>query len=264
MPNTTQEHISIKEIKNDIVFLKRGGAAIILQVPAVNFGLLSDREQIGIISGFAQLINSLSFTIQIFIFSERLNIESYLKLLDESRATQTNPLLLKIMGSYRMFIQSTIKENEVLDKKFFLVVPLYAEEVGLTHVTDEFLWQKIKTILLPRREQIIRLLGRIGLRAQQLEGKKITDLFYDIYNGVAYTEPVQAPIQTESEQPQPATPQPAQTPSPLSSPPPTPPKPSAPPLKEPPIHPPTSNLQSPVFEPTRARNHPFVVEELPM
>lgn len=255
MANTTQEHIAIKEVKNDIILLKSGGAAIILQVPAVNFGLLSDREQIGIISAFAQLINSLSFTIQIFIFSERLNIDSYLKLLDEARASQTNPLLLNLMGSYRMFIQSTIKENEVLDKKFFLVVPLYAEEVGLTHATDEFLWQKIKTTLLPRREQIIRLLGRVGLRAQQLEGKKIIDLFYDIYNGVAYTEPVQAPVQTESTKPQPAQPpipQPAPPPTP-----PTPPKPTSPP--------PTSNLQLPTsnLEPTRARNHPFVVEELP-
>lgn len=260
--NTTQEHISIKEIENDIVLLKSGGAVIILQVPAVNFGLLSDREQIGIITAFAQLINSLSFTIQIFIFSERLNIESYLKLLDEARATQTNPLLLNLMGSYRMFIQSTIKENEVLDKKFFLVVPLYADEVGLTHATDEFLWQKIKNTLLPRREQIIRLLNRIGLRAQQLEGKKIIDLFYDIYNGVAYTEPVQAPVQAESEQIQPTappTPPPQPQPQPAQAPSPQPP---------PPKQPPVQSLDSardrlPAFEPSKARNHPFVVEELP-
>lgn len=254
MVNTTQQHISIKEIKNDIILLKNGGGALVLQVPAVNFGLLSEREQAGIIYAFAQLINSLSFSIQIFIFSERLNILSYLKLLDEARASQTNPLLLKMMGSYRTFIQTTIKDNEVLDKKFYLVIPLYKDEVGLTY-SEDILWKKIKTVLMPRREQILRQLNRIGLRATQLDNKKIIDLFYDIYNGDPYKEVPLLANQTGTLQLI-TPPQVAPSSSAVLQPPQ-----EQKPLVQPPQTTPQTS-QSPPLEPSRARNHPFVVEEL--
>ena len=47
--NTTQQHLTIADIKEDLVLLKNGGAALVLEVSAVNFGLLSEREQIAII-----------------------------------------------------------------------------------------------------------------------------------------------------------------------------------------------------------------------
>jgi ribosomal protein L20 len=39
-----------------------------------------------------------------------------------------------------------------------------------------------QTLLLPRRDHIIRQLSRIGLKANQLNTKQIIQLFYDIYN----------------------------------------------------------------------------------
>lgn len=180
--NTTQQHLSISDIQDDILLLKDGGGALVLQVSAVNFGLLSDREQVAIISAFAQMLNSLSYSIQIVIHSERLNINSYLKILDSAQKAQANPLLSKMITEYRRFIQTTIKENEVLDKKFYIVIPLFAIELGLT-ASKASLEQKIKTILLPRRDQIVRQLGRVGLKASQLTKQKLIEVFYDIYNG---------------------------------------------------------------------------------
>lgn len=180
--STTQQHLLISDIRDDIVLLKNGGGALVLQVSAVNFGLLSDREQIAIIFSFAQMLNSLSFSIQIVIYSERLNISSYLQLLDQAQQTQPNPLLSEMILNYRQFIQTTIKENDVLDKKFFVVVPLFALELGLT-ASKENLEQKIKTVLLPRRDQIIRQLNRVGLKAVQLVNRKLIELFFDMYNG---------------------------------------------------------------------------------
>ena len=119
--NTTQKHLSISDIANDILLLKNGGGALVLQVSAVNFGLLSDREQVAIIGSFAQMLNSLSFSIQIVIHSERLNLSSYLEVLDKAQKAQANPLLSQMITEYKQFIQSTVKENEVLDKKFYIV-----------------------------------------------------------------------------------------------------------------------------------------------
>lgn len=242
--STTQEHLLISEIKDDIVLLKNGGGALVLQVSAVNFGLLSDREQIAIISTFAQMLNSLNFSIQIVIFSERLNISSYLTLLDKAKQAQINPLLSKMIVDYRQFIQATIKENDVLDKKFYIVIPLYSLELGLS-ASKENLEQKIKTVLLPRQNQITKQLNRIGLKATQLSHQKLVELFFDIYNGQFVEKPQIEPttlakIELSLKKPQ----QTYQTQIP-----PSPPE-SVQPAQLPPIQ------QMP------ARNHPFIVEEL--
>lgn len=246
--STTQEHIPIRYISDDIVFLKDGGGALILQVSAVNFGLLSEREQIAIISSFAQMLNSLSFSIQIIIHSKRLNISSYLNLLDNAKKSQTNPLLSQMIGNYRQFIQTLIKENEVLDKKFFCIIPLFRLELGLV-ASQETLKQKIKTILLPRRDQVIRQLARAGLKANQLTNNKLIELFYDLYNyNEATPEAGEADLEsTQTQHAQLKTP-----PAPML------PKP-APPI---PQSPPPRDQRPPIIQTNPSRTHPFVVEEL--
>lgn len=191
--NTTQQHLSISGIADDILLLKDGGGALVLQVSAVNFGLLSDREQIAIIGSFAQMLNSLSFSIQITVTSERLNISSYLQILDKAQKAQANPLLSQMITQYKQFIQSTVKENEVLDKKFYIVIPLFSLELGLT-ASRSVLEQKTKTILLPRRDQIIRQLNRVGLKAIQLTKRELVEVFYNIYNGQVMEKPASQPI----------------------------------------------------------------------
>jgi len=245
--STTQQHLLISDISNDILLLKNGGGALVLEVSAVNFGLLSDREQIGIISSFAQMLNSLSFSIQIVILSERLNIASYLLLLDKAQKAQTNPLLSQMMTDYKQFIQSTIKENEVLDKKFYIVVPLFSIELGLT-VSKESLQQKIKTVLLPRRDQVIRQLSRVGLKATQLYKQELIKVFYNIYNGQTIEKPSDQTISPQQLAVKLKNPKIAKPPT------------TNVPLPQPPGQP--SNMPHPPTVTQGARTHPFVVEEL--
>ncbi|MBI2315440.1 hypothetical protein HYU93_05310 [Candidatus Daviesbacteria bacterium] len=246
--STTQEHLSIIEVVDDILVLKNGGAALVLQVSAVNFGLLSDREQIAIISSFAQMLNSLSFTIQIALMSQRLNISSYLELLDKAQKAQANPLLSQMITEYKQFVQSTIKENEVLDKQFFVVIPLFSIELGLT-ASKQALEQKIKTTLLPRRDQVIRQLARVGLKSTQLTKQELIEVFYNIYNGEVIEKTAEASVN------------PADLAVKLKNPQPIPQQP-APPRQQPQ----PNQVQSPTQpNPTitqTARTHPFVVEEL--
>lgn len=210
-----------------------------MQVSAVNFGLLSEREQVAIISSFAQMLNSLSFSIQIMIHSQRLNISSYLQILDTAQKAQSNPLLSEMIIRYKKFIQATIRENEVLDKQFYVVIPLFSLELGLT-TSKQNLEQKVKTVLLPRRDQVVRQLGRVGLKATQLQKKQLVELFYNIYNGETPEKETSLPInpgELAVKLKSPAVPAPQQPQT-------------APPSKPEPIV--TQN----------ARAHPFVVEEL--
>lgn len=241
----TQDHLNIADITDDIIMLKNGDGALVLKTNAVNFGLLSEIEQMSTIAAFAQLLNSLSFSIQILIHSKRLDISSYLHLLDNAQKLQTNPLLFQMMGKYRQFIQSTIKENDVLDKQFYIVINVSSLEIGLGYTQKADRVKKIKTMLGPRKDQLIRQLNRVGLKAEQLNSQKLIELFYSIYNQAGDTTaritaqpPVVEPVRLGNPQaPQPTYPplQPRSTPNP-------------------------SDIAP---QPTRpGRNHPFVVEEL--
>lgn len=193
---STQEHLEIADIRDDLVVMKDGSVALVLAVSAVNFGLLSEKEQEAIIFAYAGLINSLNFTIQILVRSQKKDISHYLTLLEKEQEKQINPLLKNQIASYRQFVAATVKENNVLDKKFYVVIPFSSLELGVAPTTAEIfkkrghglplpaakIIERATVALMPKRDHLLRQLGRLGLRARQLTTGELIELFYEIYN----------------------------------------------------------------------------------
>jgi hypothetical protein len=191
----TQEHIPIADICEGMVLYKDGGAALIMESTSLNFGLLSEKEQEAVIAAYAALINSLSFSVQIVIRSQRKDITSYMKFLDEAKTKITNPKLAPLMDNYKQFIFESIKKKNVLGKKFYVVLPFSALELGVTKsflsVTKRkgplpfpksYVVKKAKIVLFPRRDHLVRQAGRLGIKLRQLKNEELIDLFYTIYN----------------------------------------------------------------------------------
>lgn len=182
MPNT-KDFVPVSQIKNDLVVLSDGSMAVVIQTSAVNFDLLSENEQLAIIGSFAALLNSLSFSIQIVIRSKKLDISHYLDTLKIAEKKQTSPLLQMMMQRYRAFVEAIIRDNEVLDKQFYVVLAVSPIELGVVSSMDaEKNFPKALNILGPRRDHIIKQLSRIGLKSIQLDDERLIKLFYDIYN----------------------------------------------------------------------------------
>jgi len=174
--------LPIEDIKDNLVFLKDGSVSLVLTTSAVNFGLLFETEQISIIESFAGLLNSLSFPIQITILSKRLNVSSYLATLDKAINTQTNPPLKAMTLRFRQFVESIIKENNVLDKEFYVCVSATSFELGILPKKIQDRSLAAATILSPRRDHLIKQLERLGIKASQLSSVELIKLFYEIYN----------------------------------------------------------------------------------
>lgn len=193
---STQEHLDIYTIKNHLVFLKDGSCSLVLKTTALNFNLLSEEEQDATIYTYAGLLNSLSFSIQILIRSQRKNISDYINLLDTSIQSTSSQKVKESLLSYRQFVKSLVKENRVLEKKFYIIITFSALELGITKSTFnpfakdpqkppydlEYIEEKASMALYPRRDHIIRQFARIGLKASQLTTTELVTLFYAIYN----------------------------------------------------------------------------------
>src|SRR5258708_39501435 len=91
--STTQDELSIADITDDIVLFKDGGAAIVMESTSLNFGLLSEKEQEAVVYAYAALLNSLSFSIQILVKSQRKDISNYLSYLADAATKISNPKL---------------------------------------------------------------------------------------------------------------------------------------------------------------------------
>ena len=184
---STQSFIEIEEIKDDILLLKGFSAAVVVEVGAVNFWLLSTEEQSSIIYAYAGLLNSLSFPVQILILSNKMDVSSYLDYLEDKINKQQNELIRNRLISYRDFVKNIIKKNTVLEKRFFFVVPFSPLELGVSgantgSLNKEYVISRAKTSLYPKRDNLIRLLSKTGLRATPMQKQELTELFYNLYN----------------------------------------------------------------------------------
>jgi len=184
---STQSFIEIEEIKDDIILMKDSSASTVIEVSAVNFWLLSTEEQTSMIYSYAELLNSLSFPVQIMIISKRMDISVYLDYLDEKINKVTVPLIKVRLTSYREFIKNIIKTNSVLEKRFFFVIPFSPLELGVAgaspgSLNKEYVISRAKTSLYPKRDNLIRLISKTGLKATILFNQELTELFYNLYN----------------------------------------------------------------------------------
>lgn len=188
---TTQKFTEIIDIVDNIVIFSYGNACLIIEVTATNFALLSKEEQDAKIFAYASLLNSLSFTIQIFIRSKRIDISSYLKLLDQETKNAQNQALGNRIRLYRDFVQELIRVNTVLDKKFYIVIPYSSLEAGAwgaretikkdVSQKDTFV-QSAKTGLDLKAKSLHSQLQSLGLLAKTLEKEELIRLFYETYN----------------------------------------------------------------------------------
>ncbi len=183
---STQHFIEIEDIKDDVLLLKDFSAAIVIEVGAVNFWLLSAEEQTSTIYAYSSLINSLSFPTQILILSKKMDISSYLEYLESKMKQKKDELMKTRLSSYKEFIKTVVKKNTVLEKKFYFVVPFSPLELGISGVGSglkkEYVIARAKTALYPKRDHLLRLLAKIGLRATVLQKQELTELFFNLYN----------------------------------------------------------------------------------
>jgi len=103
------------------------------------------------------------------------------------------------LNIYTVFVKNLIVQNDVLDKSFFIIVPYHTgsiiPETGLLkskkskeeeeqnrNVQMSQLIEKAKIFLYPKRDHIIKQLGRMGLFGHQLTTKELITELYTTYN----------------------------------------------------------------------------------
>jgi type IV secretory pathway VirB4 component len=194
---TTQEFVPIKEIRQGIIVLKDGSLRAIVMASSLNFALKSAEEQQSIIYQFQNLLNSLDFSVQIFIQSRKLDIRPYIALLENRLKEQVGDLLKIQTREYIEFVKNFTENSNIMTKTFFAVVPYtpavvsaggVANVFGKKKTASENAEQKVEDFeehrsqLEQRVGVVTQGLARCGIRTVELGTEEIVELFYKIFN----------------------------------------------------------------------------------
>jgi virulence-associated protein VagC len=199
MPNSkaaTQDFVSIRDIKDNVVIEKNGQMLMVLLASSINFALKSLDEQRAVLSQFQSFLNTLDFSLQIYIQSRKLNIEPYLEVLAGMENKQDNELMKIQLQEYMEFIRTFTNSVDVMSKNFFVIVPYSPTKLNVSKGITSLFTPGSKAARLPddmqfeehriQLEQRVSLvnegLARVGVRTITLQTDDLVELFYHIYN----------------------------------------------------------------------------------
>ncbi|HEX8964834.1 MAG TPA: hypothetical protein VF820_00190 [Patescibacteria group bacterium] len=200
--SSTQKFTEIREIVDDIVVFNNGNACMIIEVSPTNFALLSKEEQDAKINAYASFLNSLSFPIQILVVNKRVDVSSYINKLNDEIKKITAPNIADYMTNYRDFVLHLVKQNVVLDKKFFIAIPYSYSELGsqarvsqaTIHASVENILESAKPTLKTKAEGLRNQLSRANLLTKILQRDQLILLFHQFYNSTETQEVHHLPI----------------------------------------------------------------------
>ena len=204
-PNSTQNTLQFEELRDNMVVMSDGSFRAVVAAQSINFDLMSERERDGVEQSYADFLNSLTFPIQIYVRSQKVDIGPYLDKLEQLRVNQDNMLLGVLMDDYIQFIDALSQEANIMDKSFFVVIPhaigdekeklgdstsgkfplaqLFTSKNQHQHIkvpADQY--ERAKDEITNRANAVLDGLNQIGVRAVRLKTKELGELYYNVYN----------------------------------------------------------------------------------
>ena len=210
-PVSTQSTLLISELRDNVVIMKDGSFRAVVACKSINFDLMSEMEREGVEYTYQNFLNSLKFTIQILVRSQKVDIGPYIERLSEIRRNNDNMLLGVLMDDYINFIDVLSQEANIMDKSFFIIIPYYSSPdaekvlnqtknffksfsknkgVEVTKI-DHATYDKALTELTNRVDAVMSGLFQIGVRSVRLNTRELAELYYNFNNpDTAIREPL--------------------------------------------------------------------------
>ncbi len=175
-PQTADDFIPVKDIRNGIIETTDGRYIKILEVEPINFLLRSAREQKSIILSFASWMKISPIRVQMKVLTKKADIGKHLRAIERDMETETNEKCRELQQDYYRLIQ-TIGSREAITRRFLLIFeyeavnnrkPDYAEIIS----TLETAAQTAKQYLLHCDNAIV---------AHEDENAFLTEILYTVF-----------------------------------------------------------------------------------
>jgi type IV secretory pathway VirB4 component len=196
--------LQIAEIRDGIVIMNDGSYRAVIMIKSINFDLMSQAEQEAVEYAYQGFLNSLYFEVQIFIRSQRVDLQPYIEKLDKIRTEHDNMLLALLMEDYIGYIDALSQQTNIMDKHFYIIVPYFPPTdvqkalaqsknffSGLSSmfsnkeqhvVINEAELEQAKAELRNRVQAVLAGLMQCSIQGLPLDTQELIELYYDTYN----------------------------------------------------------------------------------
>ncbi len=203
-PNSTQNTLQIAEIRDGVVIMNDGSFRSVIMLKSINFDLMSQQEQEAIEYAYQSFLNSLYFPMQIFIRSQKVDLQPYIEKLDKIRTEHDNMLLALLMDDYIGYIDALSQQTNIMNKKFYIVIPYIPNQEVIKPLTqsknffsgvgalfnnkekqiviNEADLEKAKSELRNRVQSALDGLRQCSVQGLPLDTHELIELYYDTYN----------------------------------------------------------------------------------
>lgn len=204
--SSTQRHLPFSQIRENVIIMKDNSGRLVLECSTINFLLKSEEEQNSIIISFQRFLNSLDFPVQILIRSKKLDIDGYIKNLNELWKKQKNQLLQEQTYEYVAYLNKLVEVAQIMKKEFYIIIP-YDSEWERSVRDNSFLgvfrnfwlainnandiikirsqirnFNNVKRGLYNRMNSIKTSLENIWIKTRELEKSELIKFLTDYYN----------------------------------------------------------------------------------
>ena len=193
---STQDLVTLKDVRDGVLYLKNGGLRRILLVGGVNFDLKSEEEQGLILGSFQNFLNVLDFPVQFFVHSRKVDVKDYLEKIRARKDEERSELLKIQIEEYVTFIRSFVEENAIIHKAFFIVVPydpvalpgqtkgvlgIFGRGKGDKEAKQKSNQENLEQLNI-RVTKVVNGIEQVGLRVAPLSNEEAVELFYNLFN----------------------------------------------------------------------------------
>ena len=213
---SVMDFMEFDKIEDNMIVQKNGNKYImVIECQGINYDLMSAVEKNSVEEGFIQFLNTIRHPIQIYVQTRTINLESSIQTYkDRVKEIEDNltrqEMRYKEMansGNYtkeqlnQAFYELTKQRNlaeygkdiifstermslnkNVLNQKYYIVVPYYPEELGQNDFDKEEIKNLAFSELYTRCQSIIRTLAACEVNGKILTSNELVDLLYVAYN----------------------------------------------------------------------------------
>lgn len=213
---SVMDFMEFDRVEDNMIVQKNGNKYImVIECQGINYDLMSEVEKNSVEEGFIQFLNTLRNPIQIYVQTRTINLESSLQTYKDrvkeiEENLQRQEMRYKEMagsGNYsreelnKAFYELTKQRNlaeygkdiiyntermslnkNVLNQKYYIVVPYYPEELGQNDFDKEEIKNLAFSELYTRCQSMIRTLAACEVGGKILSSNELVDLLYVAYN----------------------------------------------------------------------------------
>ena len=214
--DSIMEFLEFDEIVDNMIVRKnKQQYVMVLQCNGINYDLMSEAEKIGVEEGFVQFLNTLRFSVQLYVQSRTLNLRDIIQdyknrvevlnsdieklniKIKQAISTGNRALKEKLDFEKRRkenvleyglniidYVERMSSNKNILQQKTYVVVPYYVEELGgnIENFSKEEIDGMCFSELYTRAQNVASALVSSSVTSKILNSEELSELLYIAYN----------------------------------------------------------------------------------